>query len=817
MPPTHQLNVLRVFLASPNDLEDERRATKEIVDRLNSTIRHIGWVVELLAWEDRTPGFGRPQEQINEDVDACDLFLGILWRRWGSPSGSFSSGFEEEFERAVCRRRQSESPEVWIYFKCVEDASDPGEQLRRVLAFREDVERRRELLFGRFCTISEWRDACYDALMRYVLKRASPEVPEIQSTASPAAPSRLGATIQSGLPHSKRQLPEQLLRVSEELGHAAREPSAARFNAKLLAREDFDLVRLHLLGASLLYERVSQDPLSNHAANLVYRHRDKLGTLTRPELRLAIESMLCEGNSYVPGWYWIKAIPDEKVAQNLESVVIDHSEPEVRTSTLNLLASRPVLPGMTRTNELVDAGLGDPPMRLAALEYGALYGDSSTADVIDGRVTDMPEKLQVAARGVIAQILARHDPNRLLDRLLDKNGASYDASITISSEAIPTLDDGKLRSMLEHKSSNLRLMAADTLARGKLLTAEEAKALLEDSELRVRAIGIRRLISLGEPLTPGDIRDLLASDSTTKPAMALALIRSAQNSPSPDELVEELFSALSYDELFPLVNWFDSDGRCAYKVLGLKHFERFGDRVRKDLADRFKTFHETEKHSLRKRFLAVLDERPSSDETISAAVERVAAEAIENWSGLDDIITSEFVRAALTALAKNGSPSDLPKARQHLNSEDGASAEAAVELVSRFGNSSDVEPLLALAERAYGRVAERAAETALALSEDRWVRAMQYVERQAKPFLRIGIDALTTHAEFPSRWPELMPYLSVDNTNARLETAKLLCNRLESEDQVRILKQCLEGETYHYDVVTVLDRSLYGPTAWRTV
>ena len=100
----------------------------------------------------------------------------------------------EEFERAVSRRRQSESPEIWIYFKCVEDTSDPGEQLRRVLGFRGEVERRRELLFGRFCTISEWRDTCHDALLKYVLKRVSPGVPEIQSTASPTAPSRLGTT-----------------------------------------------------------------------------------------------------------------------------------------------------------------------------------------------------------------------------------------------------------------------------------------------------------------------------------------------------------------------------------------------------------------------------------------------------------------------------------------------------------------------------------------------------------------------------------------------------------------------------------------------
>ena len=77
MLPTQQINVLRVFLASPSDLEDERKMTKKMVDRLNRTIRDTGWTVELLGWEDRLPGYGRPQAQINEDVDACDLFLGL--------------------------------------------------------------------------------------------------------------------------------------------------------------------------------------------------------------------------------------------------------------------------------------------------------------------------------------------------------------------------------------------------------------------------------------------------------------------------------------------------------------------------------------------------------------------------------------------------------------------------------------------------------------------------------------------------------------------------------------------------------------------
>ena len=824
MPPPQQMNVLRVFLASPSDLQAERKATKEIVDRLNRTIREIGWVVDLLGWEDRLPGFGRPQSQINEDVDACDLFLGVLWRRWGSPSGEFQSGFEEEFERAVSRRRESESPEIWIYFKQVEHTSDPGEQLRQVIAFRKKLMQQRELLYSEFGDTSAWTIACHDALIKYVFKRALPGgIQGRQSTASTTAPSRPGGAMQTRLPYTKEGLPEQLHRVSLAIGNAAREPDSAQFNAQLLALGDVDLVRLHLLGASLMYEGVSQDILSNHAANLVYRHRDAFGTLTGAEARLVLASLLREGNGNVPGWYWVRDMSDEMVAQWLETVAMVHQDEEVRTSTINLLSSRPIIPGMTRTKELVEATLDQPSdeMRTAALNYAGHYGDSGTVDIIDSRIKDMPEALERKAIVAIAQILTRQDPNLALDRVLQTSSEPDGELLSVIGEATNTLDDATLRRMLVHQSSGLRVMAADRLARKDLLTAEETKTLLSDSETRLRAIGIRRLIALGERLTASDIRELLADDSKAQVATMSVWMRVTQDAPSADDLVEELFSTLSYDELIPLVSWFSQDGCVAYKVLSLRHFDRFGDRVRTDMADRFATFRETEKHRLRADLVAdvareIRLESGALDAVISTA-QAAAEKAVEGWAGVDNFITSTFVRAALAALAKNGSVNDLTIARQHLDSKDPASTEAALEMVSRFGNDTDVEPLLALAAREYGDLAERAAKTALALSADRWIRAKQYLEREAMPFVRVGIEALGEHTEFPSKWPELVPYLFVSNASVRRATAKLLGSRLDDVDLVSLINHCHKAKRYYYDVVTTIDRSIYGPTAWRSI
>src|ERR1041384_4676772 len=128
------VDVLRVFLASPGDLVEERQIAREVVDEVNEIIKGVGVHVDLLGWEDARPGAGRPQHIINRDVDAAHLFVGMIWRHWGTPTGTHSSGFEEEFERAAERRKNEGSPEMWLSFKKVGDEllKDPGPQINRV-------------------------------------------------------------------------------------------------------------------------------------------------------------------------------------------------------------------------------------------------------------------------------------------------------------------------------------------------------------------------------------------------------------------------------------------------------------------------------------------------------------------------------------------------------------------------------------------------------------------------------------------------------------------------------------------------------------
>ena len=152
--------VIRVFIASPGDLGEERRLFRDIVDDVNR-LKANGMRIQLepLGWEDTLPGSGRPQELINEDVKKCDLMIMLLWKRWGTPTGECSSGFEEEYELAKRLLEEEGKPEIMLYFRKIPDdmLADPGEQLKKVLKFREKIESKRRFLYKSYEGEDQWR------------------------------------------------------------------------------------------------------------------------------------------------------------------------------------------------------------------------------------------------------------------------------------------------------------------------------------------------------------------------------------------------------------------------------------------------------------------------------------------------------------------------------------------------------------------------------------------------------------------------------------------------------------------------------------
>lgn len=170
---TENLKRVIVFIASPGDVPDARSSVRHAVERINRLVaKDYGFLLEPIGWEDVPPGRSeRTQKIINTYVDAASIFVGILHRRFGEPTGAAESGTEEEYNRIEERWENEKSkPEVLIYFKRIQDEqlTDPGEQLKKVLEFKKRIST--TTLYKDFETERELIESVQDALHDWIIK-----------------------------------------------------------------------------------------------------------------------------------------------------------------------------------------------------------------------------------------------------------------------------------------------------------------------------------------------------------------------------------------------------------------------------------------------------------------------------------------------------------------------------------------------------------------------------------------------------------------------------------------------------------------------
>jgi hypothetical protein len=278
----NQLQALNIFLASPGDLVEERKIAREVVEELNNSIgRPLGWRVELYGWEDSPIGIVRPQSQINEEVNQCDLFVGVLWERWGHPPGesNFGSGFEEELELAKSRWMGAGQPEIWLFLKDIDPKllKDPGDQTKLVLAFREKTKAEKRIFYKEFRDKDEWTSEFRKRLSHYLVNLAAsrnesttPSIsPKRQSDQTPTDKPPKGGTKKSSGPPAQQAL-HSIDVISKAVKNGALNGSEAE------APDEVSLARLLLLTAAFQASRIRGELLGTHQANLIYRFRSQI-------------------------------------------------------------------------------------------------------------------------------------------------------------------------------------------------------------------------------------------------------------------------------------------------------------------------------------------------------------------------------------------------------------------------------------------------------------------------------------------------------------------------------------------------------------
>lgn len=138
--------IYRCFIASPGDTKAERGICDQVISEINKLLgTKFNFRIETLKWEtDTRPSFGdSSQGVINEQIgNTYDLFIGIMYKKFGTTTKHAGSGTEEEFNNAYTRFMNKESLQIMFYFN-VEEAGineiDP-EELGKVNSFRKKIE-----------------------------------------------------------------------------------------------------------------------------------------------------------------------------------------------------------------------------------------------------------------------------------------------------------------------------------------------------------------------------------------------------------------------------------------------------------------------------------------------------------------------------------------------------------------------------------------------------------------------------------------------------------------------------------------------------
>ena len=182
--------IIRIFVSSPDDMRHEREQLGKIVQSVNRSWGHVfKSQFELIRWETHgVPGFGQDaQDLLNKELpDDFEVYIGLMWARFGTPTGRAGSGTEEEFCSAYARFKEDPtSVRIMFYFKETQiplEDIDP-DQLGRVRKFRVSLEEKGGLL-GTFKTDAEFQSLINEHLAHVIVKFEDQPSPEAETNSN---------------------------------------------------------------------------------------------------------------------------------------------------------------------------------------------------------------------------------------------------------------------------------------------------------------------------------------------------------------------------------------------------------------------------------------------------------------------------------------------------------------------------------------------------------------------------------------------------------------------------------------------------------
>ena len=514
--------VIKVFLGSPGDLQEERATARQVVDEENRNHAHEqGYQIELVGWEDTIAQARRAQEAINRDLDQCECFVGLMWQKWGTPPGlkghPYTSGFEEEFRRSVDRRTNTNIPEISLLFKVPsrDRIEDPGEEIKKVLQFKKEIADGKEYTYQEFESLRDFEQKFRSIISLFLRQHIRKDSPQKDS------PSEEEDSLASPVIQSSQ--PAELLF----------EPVARAFLLDLISKEAAEekveaasVARLRLL-AGLTYRNGNDIViLGVHDANLIFRRRNSW-SFTDIEIRglisAALENLRTET---IPIWHWLNH--EENRVEAIATFRTIFGSDTQKISAFRLMS----LSGIQTDSIEMPLNMGidefwfgesvSHQVKIAAFEFLQQNGCKNDLETIKPFLNSSDANLSRAAVSTTISILATISITSALEFISSRDDAIPSKNvIKLFVSAIGTIKTDMLKLCLANRAVDFRRIVANELLQRNELTVAEATQLSESNDAETRLIGVFGLKSNLVDISVSDVKRIIVKP---KPYGGLSLL-----------------------------------------------------------------------------------------------------------------------------------------------------------------------------------------------------------------------------------------------------------------------------------------------------
>lgn len=668
-----QWKVIRVFLASPGDLDEERRVAKETVDEINKTwFESLGYHVELMGWEDTVAVFGRAQAIINQDVERCELFIGILWKRWGTPpakSGPYTSGFQEEFEISVERRRKTNQPEISLFFKKVHPAqhSDPGPEFQKVLAFQKKLRDENTVIYQTFDDVHDFGRKLVRCVSQYVQRMRAAEVEKVadQQQSLPVLSAQANDVSAPAVRSNHPLSSEGVLFLRDLID---RNEQDGRIHISPL-----DVARFRLLADNLHAQGNDERSLGVHDANLLFANRQLVELGRRETFALIDAGCTHFKDENVPLWHWLAATNQPETNLALSAMVGPDFKRVGALRAMTFVEVPVYTANKVERSFSIELWLNsqNDAVRVAALEYLGECGVQADIGYVQRELNRENYETSRPATEAILRIMRRTSQCEALERLFTVQPPSLrDAvveEIFADGDSVPT---DTIAKGLGHKAVSVRRKCSQLLEQRGALTDEMADLLVQDSDVQVRYTAIVHLYQSGRKFTVGGARLLLV-----RPRVGglIGFSRDGTDDDYFDEFRDRLFRSMPDRELEQAAASESIYDRSANFALVERRFGEFGAALREDIADEFRRAFDS----------AVAATPPAQADTLRDS---------------ERYIRNELMRRALEVLSRKGGANDLALVRTVLREGTVGYSKAIVEFLRKYGDFADIDLIVAMSE-----------------------------------------------------------------------------------------------------------------------